>query len=144
MTVRENLRMGAYTRKARSGEAARLKYVLEMFPRLAERINSLASTLSGGEARMLAIGRGLMSQAKFLAVDEPSLGLSPLFRNEVFKTIEEINKTGVGILLVEQNMPKLADLASRIDLMEEGRIHFSGNRTEMENNREFREAFLGL
>ena len=144
MTVLENLKMGAHNRHARAHEKESLEYVLEMFPRLSERIKSFASTLSGGEARMLAIGRGLMSKARFLAIDEPSLGLSPLFRSEVFKNIETIYKSGMGVLLVEQTMPKIADLADRIYLMEEGQIVFSGSRAEADNNQNFREVFLGI
>lgn len=144
MTVLENLKMGAHNRNARAHEKESLEYVLDLFPRLTERIKSFASNLSGGEARMLAIARGLMSKARFLAIDEPSLGLSPLFRNEVFKNIEKIYKSGIGVLLVEQNMPQLANMADRIYLMEEGQIVFSGNRTEAENDPVFREVFLGM
>lgn len=144
MTVLENLKMGAHNRNARRHEKESLAYVLEMFPRLRERIKSYASTLSGGEARMLAIARGLMSRARFFAIDEPSLGLSPLLRSEVFKNIEAIHKMGSTILLVEQNMPQLADLADRIYLMAEGQIVFQGDRSAAENNRDFKEAFLGM
>lgn len=144
MTVLENLKMGAHNRNARAYEKESLEYVLELFPRLTERIKSFASNLSGGEARMLAIARGLMSKARFLAIDEPSLGLSPLFRTEVFKNIEKIYKAGIGVLLVEQNMPQLANTADQIYLMEEGRIVFSGNRVQAENDPVFKQVFLGM
>lgn len=144
MTILENLKMGAFNCNARKHEKESLKYVLELFPRLGERIKNFASTLSGGEARMLAIARGLMSKSHFLAIDEPSLGLSPLLRSEVFSNIEAIHKSGMSVLLVEQNMPQLADLADKIYLMEEGQIVFSGSRDEAENNSEFKKVFLGM
>ena len=144
MTVMENLKMGAYSRYARKSEAENMEYVFELFPKLKWMSKRFASTLSGGEARMLAIARGLMSNAKFLAVDEPSLGLAPILRVEVFNKLKEIHAKGMSILLVEQNIPQLADIAKKIYLMEEGRIVFSGDKAEALDNQDFREAFLGM
>ncbi|NIS70505.1 MAG: ATP-binding cassette domain-containing protein [Proteobacteria bacterium] len=144
MTVMENLKMGAYNRNARGREDENLEYVFGLFPKLKQMKKQLASTLSGGEARMLAIGRGLMSNAQFLAIDEPSLGLAPILRIEVFNKIGEIHQKGISILLVEQNIPQLADLADKIYLMEEGEIVFSGNREEALSNQGLKEAFLGM
>jgi branched-chain amino acid transport system ATP-binding protein len=140
----ENLKMGAYNRNARKSESQNLEYVFELFPKLKWMSKRFASTLSGGEARMLAIARGLMSNARFLAIDEPSLGLAPILRIEVLNKIKEIFAKGMSILLVEQNIPQLAELAERIYLMEEGEIAFSGNREEALGNQEFKEAFLGM
>jgi len=144
MTVLENLKLGAYNTKARLNEAENLEYVLKLFPRLKERIKKQAQTLSGGEARMLAIGRGLMSNAKFLAIDEPSLGLAPFLRTEVFNKIDEINKGGITVLLVEQDVTESSEIAKRIYLMEDGRIVFEGNREEVMTNKRVREVFLGI
>ena len=144
MTVMENLKMGAYSRYARKSEAENMEYVFELFPNLKWMGKRFASTLSGGEARMLAISRGLMSNAKFLAVDEPSLGLAPILRGEVVNKIKEIYAKGMSILLVEQNIPQLADIAEKIYLMEEGRIVFSGDKAQAMDNQDFREAFLGM
>lgn len=144
MTVIENLKLGAYNPHARKNESENLKYVFQLFPRLKERESQLAQTLSGGEARMLAIGRGLMSDAKFLAVDEPSLGLSPLLRAEVFEKLSEINKNGASILLVEQNVTETAGLADRIYLLEDGRMALEGSREEVFNNNHVREVLLGM
>lgn len=145
MTVMDNLKMGAYNRNARNHIAKNMKYVLELFPKLKILKKQHASTLSGGEARMLAIGRGLMSNAKFLAIDEPSLGLAPILKDEVFNKIEKISKTGISILLVEQNLqPHLADIADKIYFMEEGEIIFSGNKEEALTNPELKEAVLGM
>jgi branched-chain amino acid transport system ATP-binding protein len=144
MTVMENLKMGAYNRYARETEEENMEYVFELFPKLKHMRKRLASTLSGGEARMLAIARGLMSNAKFLAIDEPTLGLAPILRVEVLNKIGEIHQKGISILLVEQNIPKLADLADMIYLMEEGEIVFSGNKEEALNNHGLKEVFLGM
>lgn len=144
MTVMENLRMGAYNINARREEDKNLKLVFRLFPILEERKKQLASQLSGGEGRMLAIGRGLMSSAKFLALDEPSLGLAPNVCVEVFKTISEINKTGISILLVEQNIAQASELADRIYLIEDGRIVFGGGKEEALHNEHVRGVFLGI
>jgi branched-chain amino acid transport system ATP-binding protein len=144
MTVMENLKMGAYNRNARQSEAQNLEYVFELFPKLKVMSKRWASTLSGGEARMLAIARGLMSNARFLAIDEPSLGLAPILRIEVLNKIKEIHANGMSILLVEQNIPQFAELADDIYLMEEGQIVFSGDKQEALNNPTLKEAYLGM
>ena len=144
MTVLENLKLGAYTKNARAHEKENLKWVLDLFPRLVERRKQLASTMSGGEARMLAVARGLMSNADFLCVDEPSLGLQPSLRHEIFSIIRQINDKGKTVLLVEQNIPQIAQLADRIYVMEEGQISFEGNKDEALNNEHLKEIFLGM
>ena len=144
MTVLENLKLGAYNTNARSKEAESLDYVLELFPKLKERMKKQAQTLSGGEARMLAIGRGLMSNAKFLAVDEPSLGLAPNLRAEVFKKISDINKGGITVLMVEQDVTEAAEYVDRIYLVEDGRIVFEGTEEEVFKNEHVKEVFLGI
>jgi branched-chain amino acid transport system ATP-binding protein len=143
MTVLENLKLGAYNRSAREKEDENLEYVLEMFPKLKILLKRYASNLSGGEARMLAIGRGLMSNAKLLAIDEPSLGLAPNLRLEVLNKIAEVNKSGITILLVEQSTPQLSEMADRFYLMEEGQITFAGNQQDALCNERLKEAFLG-
>jgi branched-chain amino acid transport system ATP-binding protein len=100
--------------------------------------------MSGGEARMLAVARGLMSNADFLCVDEPSLGLQPSLRHEIFSIIRQINKQGKTVLLVEQNIPQIAELADRIYVLEEGKISFEGNKDEALNNEHLKEVFLGM
>jgi branched-chain amino acid transport system ATP-binding protein len=144
MTVLENLKLGAYSRNARKAEKKNLARVFELFPRLATRKKQLASTMSGGEARMLAIARGLMSNADFLCIDEPSLGLQPNLRIEVFNIIREINRQGKTILLVEQNIPQIAELADRIYVLEEGRITFEGNPEAAAREERLKEIFLGM
>ena len=144
MTVLENLKLGAYNTQARSKEAENIDYVLELFPKLKERINQLAETLSGGEARMLAVGRGLMSNAKLLAVDEPSLGLAPNLREEVFKKISDINKTGITVLMVEQDVTEASEYTDKIYLVEDGRMVFEGNREEVMSNKHVKAVFLGI
>ena len=144
MTVLENLKLGAYSKTARPHEARNLENVFSLFPRLKERINQLASTMSGGEARMLAIARGLMSNAEFLAIDEPSLGLQPNLRDEVARIIKEINKQGMTVLVVEQNIPQITELAHRLYVLEEGRISFEGSKDEALGNDHLKEIFLGM
>ena len=144
MTVLENLKLGAYNTNARSKEAESLEYVLELFPKLKERLKKQAQTLSGGEARMLALGRGLMSNAKFLAIDEPSLGLAPNLRAEVVKKISDINKGGITVLMVEQDVTEAAEYVDRIYLVEDGRIVFEGTEEEVFKNEHVKEVFLGI
>ena len=144
MTVLENLKLGAYSVRSRKRENDNLAYVFELFPKLKIRKNQLASTLSGGEARMLAIGRGLMSSAKLLAIDEPSLGLAPNLRVEVFNKIGEINKMGITILLVEQTITEATDYINKVYLLEDGRIMFEGKPKEALSNKHIKKAFLGL
>jgi len=144
MTVLENLKLGAYNTQARPKEAENIEYVLELFPRLKERLNKTAETLSGGEARMLAVGRGLMSNAKLLAVDEPSLGLAPNLREEVFKKISDINKTGITVLMVEQDITEASEYTDKIYLVEDGGIVFEGDKEEVMSNKHVKEVFLGI
>jgi branched-chain amino acid transport system ATP-binding protein len=144
MTVLENLKLGAYSKNARPHEKHNLEMVFDLFPRLAERHHQLASTMSGGEARMLAIARGLMANADFLCVDEPSLGLQPNLRMEVFNIIREINRQGKTILLVEQNIPQITEMADRIYVIEEGCISFSGSKDDALGNEHLKEIFLGM
>jgi len=144
MTVLENLKLGSFNINARTKEAENLQYVLELFPRLKERIDKPARTLSGGEARMLAIGRGLMSNANFLAIDEPSLGLAPNLRIDVFEKISEINKgRGITILMVEQDVTEASTYSDKNYLVEDGRIVFEGDREEIMKNEHIKAVFLG-
>jgi len=144
MSVMENLKLGAYSKNARAKEKENLEKVFDLFPQLVSRTKQLASTMSGGEARMLAIARGLMSNADFLCIDEPSLGLQPNLRLEVFKTIKEINQQGKTVLLVEQNIPQITELADKIYVLEEGQISFEGDKDEALSNDHLKEIFLGL
>ncbi len=144
MTVLENLKLGAYSKNARAHEKENLEKVFALFPRLVERQKQHASTMSGGEARMLAVARGLMSNADFLCIDEPSLGLQPSMRYEIFKVIREINHQGKTVFLVEQNIPRMAELADKVYVMEEGRISFEGGADEALNNEHLKEIFLGM
>jgi branched-chain amino acid transport system ATP-binding protein len=144
MTVADNLRMGAYAKHARPKIKENLELVYQLFPKLKELNNRTASGLSGGEARMLAIGRGLMSNPKFLAIDEPSFGLAPNLRVDVFKSIEEIRKRGTSILLVEQSTTIASDYAHHIYVIEDGKIVFKGSKEEAYNNGKIRKIFLGL
>lgn len=144
MSVLNNLRLGAYNSRARTKEAENLERVFQLFPKLKKFANRHAETLSGGEARMLAIGRGLMSDAKFLAIDEPSFGLAPNLRTEVFEKISDINKSGITVLMVEQDVTEASEYADRIYLMEDGRIVFEGSKEEVMSNKHVREVFLGI
>jgi len=144
MTVLENLKLGACNRNALPKEKENLDYVFQLFPKLKEWRKRPASTLSGGEARMLAIGRGLMSNAKFLALDEPSLGLAPNLRIDVFNKIKEIKESAISVLLVEQNVTEASKLADRIYLIEDGRIVLEGREEEVLSNEHVREVFLGI
>ena len=143
MTVLENLEMGAYTRKDKGEIAASFDRVYERFPRLKERRKQLAGTLSGGEQQMLAMGRALMSNPKILLLDEPSMGLSPLFVNEIFKIIEEVSAQGVTVLLVEQNAKKALAIANRAYVLETGKIVKSGDSHELMNDPSIKAAYLG-
>ena len=144
MSVLENLRMGAFNFHARAKEAENLRFVFELFPQLRALSGKAAMTLSGGEARMLAIGRGLMSDAKFLAVDEPSLGLAPKLRSEVFHRIESIRASGVSVLIVEQSTSQIADMADYIYLLEDGRIVYEGKSIADISDENLRKVFLGI
>ena len=142
LTVAENLRMGAYTRP-KSEMAASLKEVYEWFPRLEERKNQAAGTLSGGEQQMLAMGRAMMAKPRILLMDEPSMGLSPLFVGEIFKIIEKVSSAGTPVLLVEQNAKKALSIADRAYVLETGRISKSGNAKELLNDDAIKKAYLG-
>jgi branched-chain amino acid transport system ATP-binding protein len=144
MTVMENLRLGAYAKSARKNEADNLEFVFGMFPKLKTLAKKTALTLSGGEARMLAIGRGLMSNARFLAIDEPSFGLAPILRTEVFEQIVALRDRGLSILLVEQTTGDIAEKADYIYLLEDGHIAFSGNKDEALHDSAVRQVFLGI
>ncbi len=140
----ENLELGAYIKRARGGRDTSIKEVFKLFPRLAERQHQLAGTLSGGEQQMLAIGRGLLSQPKLLMLDEPSLGLAPLLVEEVFNVIQTINRQGVTILLVEQNVLYALEISHRGYVLDVGRLVLSGAAQELAQNPRVREAYLGL
>ncbi len=143
MTVLENLEMGAYLRKDKDEVKDSLERVFKRFPRLKERKNQLAGTLSGGEQQMLAMGRALMSKPKLLLLDEPSMGLSPILVNEIFDIIKSINKDGVTVLLVEQNANKALSIANRAYVLETGNITISGNAKDVASNPKVKEAYLG-
>ena len=143
LSVYKNLSLGAFTRKDKGEFEANLKMVYEKFPRLEERKKQIAGTLSGGEQQMLAMGRALMSQPKIILMDEPSMGLSPLFVTEVFDIIEEIKKSGTTVLLVEQNAKKALEIADRAYVLETGKIALSGDAKELMNNDSVKKAYLG-
>jgi len=143
MTVLENLELGAYTPLARKEKDKTMKFVFSIFPRLEERKSQRAGNLSGGERQMLAIGRALMSRPKLLMLDEPSFGLAPIMVQTMFQMIGEINKQGVTILLVEQNVRAALDLATRAYVLENGRIAGQGNPESLLSFEEIRDAYLG-
>ena len=144
LTVQENLSMGAFTRKdGASAIAQDLEMVFDRLPRLKERRKQQAGTLSGGEQQMLAIGRALMCKPKMLLLDEPSMGLSPLLVKEIFKIIEDVNKDGVTVLLVEQNAKMALEIADRAYVLETGTVKMEGPADELANNIEVRKAYLG-
>lgn len=143
MSVKENLEMGAYTRKDKAGIKADMEMVYGLFPRLKERIKQLSGTLSGGEQQMLAMGRALMSSPKLLLLDEPSMGLAPILVDEIFSIIQEINKTGTTILLVEQNAFKALSIADRAYILETGTIIKDGKASDLVNDEAVKSAYLG-
>lgn len=143
LTVLENLMLGAYTRKSKNEKIATLEHIYERFPRLKERRTQLAGTLSGGEQQMLAMGRALMSKPTIVLMDEPSMGLSPLYVNEIFDIIQEINKSGTTVLLVEQNAKKALSIANRAYVLETGTISLSGDAHELMDNEQVKKAYLG-
>mgnify|MGYP000774337084 CR=1 FL=1 len=143
LTVLENLKMGAYTRKDKQEINNSLEMVYERFPRLKERTRQLAGTLSGGEQQMLAMGRALMSNASMLMLDEPSMGLSPLLVQEIFDIIRNIHKEGMTILLVEQNAQMALSVADRAYVLETGRVVMDGTGAELLTNERVRSAYLG-
>ena len=143
MTVYQNLKLGAFTRKSNREFEETLAKIYQRFPRLEERRNQLAGTLSGGEQQMLAIGRALMSHPKLIVMDEPSMGLSPLLVEEVFKIIQEVNEGGTTILLVEQNAKKALTIADRAYVLETGKIVLSGEADALLHDEGIRKAYLG-
>lgn len=143
MTVMENLDLGAFIRKDRDGIEKDRKMVFERFPRLLERKDQLAGTLSGGEQQMLAMGRALMSRPRLLLLDEPSMGLAPLLIREIFEIIQDINRAGTTVLLVEQNANMALSIANRAYVLETGRITLSGSAKELAASDEVRKAYLG-
>ncbi|MPM41259.1 High-affinity branched-chain amino acid transport ATP-binding protein LivF [bioreactor metagenome] len=143
LTVLENLKIGAYLRKDKAEIEKDLNWVYELFPRLKERSWQLAGTLSGGEQQMLAVGRALMSRPKLMMMDEPSLGLAPLVVQDIFKIIQEINRQGVTILLIEQNANMALKIADLAYVLETGHITLSGTGAELLVNEKVKEAYLG-
>ena len=143
LTVFENLKLGAYTRKDKNEIADTLEMVYERFPRLKERRTQIAGTLSGGEQQMLAMGRALMSHPKIILMDEPSMGLSPLYVTEIFDIIRSVNESGTTVLLVEQNAKKALSIANRAYVLETGKIVLSGDAHELMNNDSVKKAYLG-
>ncbi len=143
LTVLENLKMGAFTRKDKEEVEESLIRVYKRFPRLEERKNQMAGTLSGGEQQMLAMGRALMSRPRIILMDEPSMGLSPIFVNEIFDIIREVSEGGTTVLLVEQNAKKALSIADRAYVLETGRIVLDGKAQELLNDDSVKKAYLG-
>ena len=143
LSVLENLELGSY-RRGRERRAENLERIVSIFPRLRERLPQNAGTLSGGEQQMLAIGRGLMAEPKLLILDEPSLGLAPVLVDLLFSLIQTINKDGLTILLVEQNVARSLEIASRAYVIEQGRIALSGSAAELARNEAVRRSYLGV
>ena len=143
MTVEENLKMGGFMAAARPKFRQRLDFVYELFPRLRERRRQRAGSMSGGEQQMCAIGRALMARPKLLLLDEPSMGLAPIFVDRIFETILEVNKAGTPVLLVEQNALMALDVAKRAYVMETGRIALEGPASELKTNEQVRATYLG-
>ncbi|MCI9162921.1 MAG: ABC transporter ATP-binding protein [Lachnospiraceae bacterium] len=142
LTVLQNLKLGAYTRKDKNEIDETLKVIYNRFPRLEERKNQMAGTLSGGEQQMLAMGRALMSHPKLIVMDEPSMGLSPIYVNEIFDIIQKINADGTTVLLVEQNAKKALSIANRAYVLETGKIVLSGDASELMNDDSVKKAYL--
>lgn len=143
LSVYENLKLGAFTRKDKNEIEETLQHIYARFPRLKERKNQLAGTLSGGEQQMLAMGRALMSKPRIILMDEPSMGLSPIYVNEIFNIIKEVSKAGTTVLLVEQNAKKALSIADRAYVLETGRISLSGNAADLLNDESVKKAYLG-
>ena len=143
MTITENLLMGAYIRTDKAGIASDVEKIFNIFPRLRERKDQLAGTMSGGEQQMLAMGRGLMSRPKVLLMDEPSMGLSPIMVDKVFEVVRDVYAQGVTVLLVEQNASRALAIANRGYVMESGEITMTGNGKDMLNDPKVRAAYLG-
>jgi branched-chain amino acid transport system ATP-binding protein len=143
MSVRENLDLGAYRRRDAASVAADMERVFSLFPRLKERVDQKAGTMSGGEQQMLAIGRALMASPRLLLLDEPSLGIAPVLVDRIYETIGEIHRSGVAILLVEQNASRALDAAGRGYVLETGRVVLADDTASLRNDPRVREAYLG-
>ena len=143
LSVYQNLKMGAYTRKDKDEIRQTLDMVYEHFPRLEERKNQMAGTLSGGEQQMLAMGRALMSRPRIILMDEPSMGLSPIFVNEIFEIIKKVSAAGTTVLLVEQNAKKALSIADRAYVLETGKIILQGDADKLLNDESVKKAYLG-
>ena len=143
LSVYENLKMGAYTRKDKNEIEESLKSIYKRFPRLEERKNQMAGTLSGGEQQMLAMGRALMSKPKIILMDEPSMGLSPIMVNEIFDIIRAVSESGTTVLLVEQNAKKALAIADRAYVLETGKIVLEGNAKDLLEDDSIKKAYLG-
>ena len=143
LSVLQNLKLGAYTRKDKNEIAQSLEMVYKRFPRLKERTGQRAGTLSGGEQQMLAMGRALMSKPKIILMDEPSMGLSPIFVNEIFDIIQAVSESGTTVLLVEQNAKKALSIADRAYVLETGKITMSGNAKDLLEDEAVKKAYLG-
>ena len=144
LTIKDNLRMGAYTRRDTAGVQADLRRVYTLFPRLEERRRQVGGTLSGGEQQMLAVGRALMSRPRLMLLDEPSMGLAPILIQQIFAIIKEINQQGTTVLLVEQNAKQALSLAHRAYVLETGRIVRAGTGAELLNDPAVQDAYLGV
>ena len=143
LSVYQNLKMGAYTRSDKNEIEESLEMVYKRFPRLEERKNQMAGTLSGGEQQMLAMGRALMSKPRIILMDEPSMGLSPIFVNEIFDIIQSVSASGTTVLLVEQNAKKALAIADRAYVLETGKISLDGNAKDLLNDDSIKKAYLG-
>jgi branched-chain amino acid transport system ATP-binding protein len=144
LSVKDNLLMGTYNKRTKPERARLLAETLDAFPVLKGRLNHLAGTLSGGQQQMLAIGRAMMMEPKLLILDEPSLGLAPIVVNEVFEILHQLKEKGVSMLLIEQNLVKALELATRGYVLETGQIRMSGDSKELLNNADIRKAYLGI
>lgn len=144
MTVKENLLMGSYNRNAREKSGESLRKVYELFPRLAEREKQMGESMSGGEQQMLAVGRGLMARPRILMLDEPSLGLAPIIVEMIFRVLQEVNRQGMTILLVEQNVKESLDISNRGYVLENGRIVLEGAGKELLEHSHLKKAYLGM
>jgi branched-chain amino acid transport system ATP-binding protein len=143
MTVRENLEMGAYLRDDKAAIREDMNYVFTLFPRLAERLEQMGGTMSGGEQQMLAMGRALMSRPKLILMDEPSMGLAPLFVERIFEIIKQVNERGISVFVVEQNANVALSIADRGYVLQTGEVVLSGPAKELLNNEAMKRAYLG-
>lgn len=144
MSVKENLEMGAYSKRARKDKNRNLEYVYSLFPELIDMEKKPAGNLSGGQQQMVAIGRGLMANPKILILDEPSIGLSPIMTDNVFRIIDTIKKTGVSVLISEQNIEDVLNLADRAYVIQQGTVVLEGNAEAIKNDDNVRKAYLGM